>query len=88
MDDLWEKAERLASRLYPITIERDHLSDGSVVYLARNPELPGCKAQGTSIQEATTNLEKAQVDYIHALLESGLPVPEPSLRVDFIPQPQ
>jgi predicted RNase H-like HicB family nuclease len=76
-EELWDQAEQLASRPYEITIEGDTLSDGQIVYLARNPKLPGCKSQGDTIDEAKSNLAEARVDYIHALLDEGLPIPEP-----------
>ena len=78
MGNLWEQAKWLATRPYTITIEGDRLADGRIVYLVRNPELPGCKAQGANPDQAKANLEDARVDYIHALLEAGLPIPEPS----------
>ena len=71
MGNLWEQAEHLASLSYTITIEGDRLSDGRIVYLVRNPELPGCKAEGATIDEAKANLDEARVDYIHALLETA-----------------
>lgn len=76
-EDLWAKAEKLAARNYSMEFEKDVLSDGQVVYVARNPELPGCKAQGASIDEAKSNLDEARVDYIYALLDENLSVPEP-----------
>jgi predicted RNase H-like HicB family nuclease len=76
-DELWEKAEKLAALPYEITIERDELSDGQIVYLARNPKLPGCKAPGATIDEAKASLSEVRVDYICVLLEGDLPVPAP-----------
>lgn len=76
-DELWAEAERLASRNYRVEFERDYLSSGQVVYMARNPNLPGCKAQGATMDEAQANLDDARIDYIYALLDEGLPVPEP-----------
>jgi predicted RNase H-like HicB family nuclease len=76
-DKLWAKAEQQAARNYTTDFERDVLSDGQIVYMARNPELPGCKAQGTTIDEAKANLDQARIDYIYALLEENLPIPAP-----------
>lgn len=76
--ELWEQAEKFADRSYDITVETDTLSDGQTVYLLRHPELPGCKAQGITLDEAKTNLNDARVDYIYALLECGLEVPVPA----------
>ncbi len=73
----WELAEQLASRGYNIEFEVDKLSDGTLVYMARNPELPGCKAQGATIEEAKANLDETRIDYIDALLEEGISIPQP-----------
>ncbi len=75
---LWEKAEELAARSYSITIEEDTLSNGQKVFVARHPELPGCKAQGNSPEEAKNNLDEARVDYIYTLLDAGLEIPPPN----------
>lgn len=75
--DRLEKATQLANRNYLITLSHDTLSDGSIMYLARNPELPGCKAQGRTEVEAVNNLRDARIDYIYFLLEDGLNVPSP-----------
>jgi predicted RNase H-like HicB family nuclease len=74
---LWEQAEELARCLYAIAVEQDNLTNGQIVYLMRHPELPGCKAQGSTIDEAKANLDEARVDYIFALLEMGLDIPSP-----------
>lgn len=76
-DNLWERAEELANRPYDITIEEDTLSDGRKIFLARHPQLRGCVAQGETINEATSNLDDARVDYIYALLDMRLDVPAP-----------
>lgn len=76
-NELLEQATALAARWYNILWEEDKLSTGEKVYFAFHPELPGCKAQGNSIDEAKTNLGDARVDYIYALLKMGLPVPDP-----------
>jgi predicted RNase H-like HicB family nuclease len=76
-DALWEQAHRLAAKDYYTVFERETLSDGTMVFIARNPQLPGCKAQGNSPDEAARNLAEARVDYIYALLDEGLTVPAP-----------
>lgn len=72
-----KQAKELAARGYLIEYETDTLPNGQVVIMASNPSLPGCMAQGASIDEATEHLEEARVDYIYALLDAGVPVPEP-----------
>jgi predicted RNase H-like HicB family nuclease len=76
-DGLWVKAEELAKRGYSTEFEVDVMPDEMFVYMARNPELPGCKAQGDSVDEAQANLDEVRIDYINALLEENIPVPEP-----------
>ncbi|MBA3870370.1 MAG: type II toxin-antitoxin system HicB family antitoxin [Anaerolineae bacterium] len=76
-EQLLERAKQLASRNYSITIESDVLSDGKPVFIARNPELEGCKSQGHTPDEAKTNLDLARIDYIYSLLEDGITPPEP-----------
>lgn len=75
-NELYDHAEQLASRNYDMVIERDELSNGEPVYLASNPELPGCMSQGATSEEAVKNLRDARITYIYSLLEDGLPVPE------------
>ena len=79
MDEkLWKDAEVLAARPYDTEFETDIDQNGNVVYLALNPELPGCMAEGASQIEAETKLAEARVDYIYALLKEDIPVPEPT----------
>jgi predicted RNase H-like HicB family nuclease len=76
-EKLWEKAETLSSRGYDIETFEESLTNGDIVIVARNPELPGCLAHGTTHDEAITNLSEARTEYIYSLLEDGLPVPLP-----------
>lgn len=76
-EDLWTQAEKLALRPYSIEIARDRLTDGTIIYVAQNPELPGCKSQGEALEEAVDNLSAARIDYIYSLLEDQLDVPLP-----------
>lgn len=72
-----DKAVLLARRPYPMVITLEPTTEGETVYLARNPDLDGCIAQGETGAEASANLDAFRIDYIEALLESGHPVPEP-----------
>jgi predicted RNase H-like HicB family nuclease len=45
-------------------------------WVAECPSLPGCISQGTTKEEAITNVREAIEGYILALREDGLPVPE------------
>ena len=64
---------------YTIELLRDKTTDGDYIYLAVNPELEGCMAQGETPEEAVANLEEVRVDYFEHLLEFDLPIPGPGL---------
>lgn len=48
-----------------IVIEKDE--DG---YYAYSPELPGCKSQGDSLEEVTSNIKEAIEVYLETLSDS------------------
>ena len=79
-EELWIAAQKLAAQPYDVEFEKETFSDGTIVYLALNPELPGCMAQGATQSEAEFNLSEARADYIYALLMENLDVPEPTVR--------
>lgn len=76
---LEELARILAKRPYAMEIMRDETTGGDPIFLVTHPELPGCLAQGETIEEAQENLEDATYEYISSLLEDELPVPDPKL---------
>ncbi len=45
-------------------------------WVAECPSLPGCISQGKTREEAVLNIKEAIEEYISALEEDGLPVPE------------
>lgn len=73
-----DKAKYLASQPYAVDIMKDKTTNGEDVFLAKNPDLYGCMAQGATIEEALANLADARLDYIEALLEEGESVPDVS----------
>jgi len=77
-EKLLEKAKFLAARDYITEIYNDKTTDCNDIFLSKCPELPGCMAQGKTMEEAIGNIENSRVDYIYFLLEDNLPVPEPS----------
>ncbi|MGA2159192.1 MAG: type II toxin-antitoxin system HicB family antitoxin [Dehalococcoidia bacterium] len=77
MKKLEMKAKELAEKPYSTDIMEDETTDGGHVYLLAHPELPGCMAQGISIDEAEKNLKEVTIEYILSLLEDDLPVPPP-----------
>jgi predicted RNase H-like HicB family nuclease len=77
-NDLKKQAEKLAAQRYTMFVFREMTTEDEPIYVAINPELDGCFAQGETSQEARENLSAFRVDYIHHLLSNGLPVPEPA----------
>jgi len=73
-----EKAVVLSKLPYTIELLRDKTTDGEYIYLARNPELEGCMAQGLTEQEALSNLDEVRIEHIEHLLEHNLEVPYPN----------
>jgi len=79
MDNLlMEKAKELAARNYSLAVFSDETQSGHTIFMAKNPELYGCMAQGDSLDNALANLEEARIDYIYSLLEDNLEVPDPT----------
>ena len=64
---------------YAIVIEQ---ADGN--YSAYVPDLPGCVATGTSVEEAEQAIREAIEFHLDGLREEGLPIPAPSSRVDYV----
>jgi predicted RNase H-like HicB family nuclease len=77
---LLEEAKRLAEKNYLLSVFEDTLPSGEKIYMAKNPELAGCMAQGMSIEKAIANLADARLDYIYDSLEDGIPIPEPAMQ--------
>ena len=77
MDNLNDEAKKLASRPYMTVVLRDETTEGELIYVAMNQELPGCIAQGDTPDEARHNLDETRVDFVLHLLENQLHVPEP-----------
>jgi predicted RNase H-like HicB family nuclease len=50
-------------------------------YLAEVPELPGCMADGSTYQEALSNVEVVINEWIETARELGRPIPEPRGRL-------
>ncbi|MEK7847033.1 MAG: type II toxin-antitoxin system HicB family antitoxin [Nitrospinota bacterium] len=58
-------------------------SDADQSFIAEVPELPGCAADGTTYQEALTNVEVVIQEWIDTAKELGRPIPEPKGRLVF-----
>lgn len=64
---------------YAVVIER---ADSN--YSAYVPDLPGCVATGSTIQEAEAEIREAIKFHIEGMKEDGLPIPTPSSAVEYI----
>ncbi|MEK6407527.1 MAG: type II toxin-antitoxin system HicB family antitoxin [Acidobacteriota bacterium] len=64
---------------YSIVIEKAENNYGAYV-----PDLPGCVATGTTIEATEREIREAIEFHLRGLREDGLPIPEPSSRVDYV----
>jgi predicted RNase H-like HicB family nuclease len=67
---------------YAIVIERVEKN-----YSAYVPDLPGCVATGATVEETESQIREAIEFHIAGLREDGMPVPQPSSRVDYVDVP-
>lgn len=56
-------------------------------FAAYVPDLPGCVATGSTVEQTERRLRKAIEAHVQGLREDGLPVPEPSSVVDYVEVP-
>ncbi len=64
---------------YAIVIE-----DAGTNLAAYVPDLPGCVATGETKAEVERLIREAIVLHLAGMVEDGLPIPEPSSRVEYI----
>jgi predicted RNase H-like HicB family nuclease len=64
---------------YAIVIERAGSN-----YSAYVPDLPGCVATGSTLEEVEARLRAAIDLHLAGMSEDKLPLPEPSSRVDYL----
>ena len=67
------------SMRYAVVIEK-----GQSNYSAYVPDLPGCVAVGDTIEQTQREIQEAIEFHIEGLRADGLPIPEPSSRVDYV----
>jgi predicted RNase H-like HicB family nuclease len=67
---------------YAVVIEK-----GEANYAAYVPDLPGCVATGATIQETEREIQQAIRFHLDGLRADGLPIPEPSSRVEYVDVP-
>ncbi len=48
------------------------------------PDLPGCVATGASVAEAEQAIREAIVLHLAGMREDGIPIPAPSIQVDYV----
>ncbi|MEE9258313.1 MAG: type II toxin-antitoxin system HicB family antitoxin [Nitrospinaceae bacterium] len=58
-------------------------SEEDQFYIAEVPELPGCKADGLSYQEAVGNAEQIIREWIETAKELGREIPKPKGKLMF-----
>lgn len=64
---------------YAIVVE-----DAGTNFAAYVPDLPGCVATGETPAEVERLIREAIELHLEGLAEDGLPIPEPSSRVDYV----
>ena len=64
---------------YAIVIEQ-----AAANYSAYVPDLPGCVATGSTLEEVEEQIRKATVFHLQGLREDGSPVPPPSCHVEYV----
>jgi predicted RNase H-like HicB family nuclease len=65
--------------IYAIVIEK-----GTANYGAYVPDLPGCIATGDTLEETEQNIREAITFHLEGLREEGLPIPQPSSKVEYV----
>lgn len=60
---------------YAVVVREDEATDGTRVYLAEVPALPGCMSHGETPGEALQNIEEACELYLQALDAAGVARP-------------
>jgi predicted RNase H-like HicB family nuclease len=64
---------------YAVVIE-----NSGVNFSAYAPDLPGCVATGTTLEETEANIREAIEFHLDGMREDGTPIPPPSSRVDYV----
>ena len=81
-----EKLEHYLGLPYGITVISESCTDGSMCYVARVAELPGCESHGDTPEQALQHLEETKRLFLVSMLEDYFEPPhphsEPVRRVD------
>ena len=60
------------------------LEDAGSNWGAYVPDLPGCVATGRTATDAERLIREAIVQHLAGMAEDGVPIPEPSSRVEYV----
>jgi predicted RNase H-like HicB family nuclease len=69
----------MTTQRYAVVIEK---AEGN--YSAYVPDLPGCVATGSTVQEVGRRIREAIAFHIDGLREDGLPIPTPTSRAEYV----
>ncbi len=58
-------------------------SEEDQAFIVDVPELPGCMADGATVEEAIQNAERVITEWLEIATEDGRPIPEPKGRLLF-----
>lgn len=64
---------------YAIVIEKAENN-----YAAYVPDLLGCVATGQTVEETEREIREAIAFHLRGMREDGLPIPEPSIQVEYV----
>lgn len=64
---------------YAIVIEKAENNFAAYV-----PDLPGCIATGKTVEDTEQQIREAIEFHIRGMREDGVPIPDPSSRVDYV----
>jgi predicted RNase H-like HicB family nuclease len=64
---------------YAIVIEKADKN-----YSAYVPDLPGCVAVGDTVGDVQRLIREAIEDHLSGMKEDGIPIPPPSIQVDYV----
>lgn len=64
---------------YAIVIEKADSNFSAYV-----PDLPGCVATGTTVEEVESQIREAIEFHLEGMREDGTPIPQPASRVEYV----
>ena len=64
---------------YAVVIEKAESNFSAYV-----PDLPGCVATGATVEEVEREIREAIAFHLEGMREDGLPIPDPTSKVEYI----